>query len=109
MFVTSLKEQQAKIGATLQLVVEQLRSPHFVFRTLRELGRRHAVMGVRPEHYPLVVDALSTALAELAGDRWSAEMRAEWQGALNLMADMMIEGHAQSSIGKEHNNPGARG
>lgn len=92
LFSQDMSAQYAKLPATIQLVVQNLRAPLIVRRALQDLGRHHAALGVRPEHYPPVIDALITAMDEVADGQWTPETRCEWLEALRLMADIMIEG-----------------
>ncbi len=92
MFPSDLGEQQAKLLATLNLVVEQLASPEALLPQLHELGRYHADLGVRPAHYPLIVTAIVQAMADVAGPDWTPELDAEWRDALTRLGDIMLEG-----------------
>lgn len=82
-------QQRALAGA----IVSYARHIH----RLEELGsaveliaHKHASLGVRPEHYPIVGEHLIAALSELLGDQATPEILEAWTRAYNLLAHIMI-------------------
>lgn len=51
---------------------------------------RHVETGVKPEHYPLVADALLPAIRDVLGDAASEEVLAAWGEAYWFLADILI-------------------
>ncbi len=94
LFPTDMAGQQRKLYDSLAMVVAHLREPDAVRARLLELGRAHVAYGARPEHYPLVVGAMVSAMAEAGGKRWSDDLTTEWTSALNMIAAIMCEGGA---------------
>lgn len=86
---TNMAEQKGKLIQALAFVVANLERPGALKDALGRLGGKHAGYGVRPEHYVMVGDALLDALAEIAGPLWTDELRAEWAGAYQAVADLM--------------------
>jgi methyl-accepting chemotaxis protein len=60
--------QQKKLLGALALAVENLRRPEVLFPVLKDLGRRHAGYGAKPEHYRAVGAALLDTFAVCLGD-----------------------------------------
>jgi hemoglobin-like flavoprotein len=89
---TDLPEQKQKLLATLVLLRKSLRDLGAIVPKLRELGRRHAAYGARPEHYPVVGAVLISSMADVAGDRWRPEYERAWSDALAVVAGAMLEG-----------------
>ncbi len=81
---------QAKFAATLSAVISNLRSPEVLRRPLRDLGKRHETYGAKPEHYPIVAEVLLATMAEVAGERWSAEDHDDWRIALTMITQAMM-------------------
>jgi hemoglobin-like flavoprotein len=77
---------------TLGTTVAHLRDPQSVRLHLEEMGRRHAASGVRAEHYPTAGRILIAAMANVAGDRWSPELEADWDESIQLVAQIMMAG-----------------
>ncbi len=97
LFPTDMGEQRRKLRDSLAMVVAHLRDPGAVRTRLLELGRAHVRYGALPEHYPLVIGAMVSAMAETAGERWSDDLTAEWTSALEMIAAIMLEGAAAGS------------
>lgn len=81
--------QRAKLAGSLGTVVAHVRQPDALRKQLRDLGRRHETYGVRPEHYPIVVEELVAAMADIAGPAWTQEYTDDWTTALTLVCDVM--------------------
>jgi methyl-accepting chemotaxis protein len=93
---TDMSKQRTKLLVTLVLLRKSLRDLDAIVPTLRELGRRHAGYGARPEHYAVVGDTLIAAMAEVAGDAWSDTYTRAWADALSVVAEAMLSGTRSS-------------
>lgn len=94
LFPADMAAQRRKLHDSLAMVVAHLREPDAVRARLLDLGRAHVAYGARPEHYPVVVGAMVSAMAEAGGERWSDDLTTEWTSALNMIAAIMREGAA---------------
>ncbi len=92
MFPVEMSKQREKIGQTLEQVIANLRSADDLSGPLRELGERHVGYGAKPEHYPIVIDEMVAAMAEVAGAAWTPEDSADWSLALRVISERMIGG-----------------
>jgi hemoglobin-like flavoprotein len=84
-------QRQMLLGA-LVLLRKSLRDLDRIVPTLKQLGARHVAYGAKPEHYPVVGSALIAAMAEVAGDAWTARYAAAWEEAFGVVAGAMIAG-----------------
>ncbi len=98
LFPDDLGGQKKKLIAALVMVVKNLRSPEKLHDPLVEMGNRHVGYGAAPEHYPVVRDTLVETMGELAGDAWSANLTQDWNGALDFVAGVMLEGHKLAAV-----------
>jgi methyl-accepting chemotaxis protein len=89
---TDLKRQKTMLLGTLVLLRKSLRNLDAIVPTLRNLGARHVAYGARPEHYPVVGEALIGAMATIAGPVWSAEHDSAWRQAFSIVAGAMLDG-----------------
>ena len=87
---TDPAEQQKKLLAALQLVVNSLRKPAQLRKTLLALGEKHHAYGAKQEHYTAVAETLLDVMAEFAGDLWTPEVADAWRNALNTVAATML-------------------
>jgi nitric oxide dioxygenase len=54
------------------------------------LARQHVDYGVRPDHYPVVGQALLWSLEQALGDDWTADEAASWSRAYAFVSDHMV-------------------
>jgi len=54
------------------------------------LGRNHKRYGVKPEHYPVVGEALLWSLARGLGPHWTDEVEQAWRKVYDVIAQRMI-------------------
>ncbi|RUM48287.1 MAG: hypothetical protein DSY47_05875 [Hydrogenothermus sp.] len=60
---------------------------------IERMARKHVETNVKPEHYPLVKDALLTAIKEVLNP--PQEILEAWDKAYDLLADVLIEREKQ--------------
>ena len=89
---TDLPRQRTVLLRTLVLLRKALRDLDAIVPALRSLGARHVAYGVRPDHYPVVADALIAAMAEVAGAAWQPRYERAWSGALEVVSGVMLAG-----------------
>jgi len=90
LFKDDIVEQGRNLTAMLSVATANLVKPERISVALRQLGKRHAAYGVRPEHFALVEDALLFALEHALIDVFTAEVKAAWRAAYALLASMML-------------------
>jgi len=85
----SLDGQQKKFFASLVLIVQSLKQPEVLADYLRGLGARHYHYGVKESHYALMIENLLVVMAELSGEKWTAEVALAWQETLTQVITTM--------------------
>lgn len=87
----NMAEQRMKLLMTLIFAVENLQQPDEMRRVVRSLGERHLrAYGVLPEHFPMVGEALLTALERHLGPAWTPETAQAWAQTYQAIADIML-------------------
>ncbi|AXV75534.1 MULTISPECIES: globin domain-containing protein [Ralstonia solanacearum species complex] len=70
---------------------------------------KHAAVGIRPSHYPIVARHLLGAIAEVLGDAATPELLAAWDEAYWLLAAELIAAearlYAHTQSGPDHRQP----
>lgn len=89
MFKGDIKEQGAKLMATLNVVVESLDKLDEVVPVAQALAVRHVAWGVKPEHYDTVGAALLWTLEQGLGDGFTADVKQAWTRAYTTLAGAM--------------------
>ncbi len=87
-----MEEQKKKLFSSLVLVVENLRQPEVLSKTLRGLGARHVKYGALPEHYPLVGNALLKTFGQYLTDKWTLQVKQAWVDAYGAITELMLDG-----------------
>ncbi|GAA4549394.1 FAD-binding oxidoreductase [Pseudonocardia xishanensis] len=98
LFPLSMTTQHSRFGRALVHVVSHLDEPESLIGFLAQLGRDHRKFDVREEHYAVVGRALVAALAETAGEAWTAELAEAWEHTYGFLAGAMQAG-ARSDAG----------
>lgn len=86
---TDMKEQGAKLMATLGMVVNGLRNIEKVVPAAQKLAIRHLDYGVTAKDYDYVGAALIRTLEKGLGDDFTPDVRAAWIGALTTLTTLM--------------------
>jgi hemoglobin-like flavoprotein len=89
LFKADLSEQKTKLLLMLGAAVRGLDDLPSLVPVVEALGRRHAVYGVKPEHYETVGAALVWALKKGLGDGFDADHEAAWVKIYGLLAETM--------------------
>ena len=92
---TDMAAQRMKLAQALGAVIGCLDGVEEIVPQLQELGRRHAVYGVRESHYDTVGAALLGTLEAGLGEDWTPASRRAWVEAYGLIAGTMTAAAAQ--------------
>jgi hemoglobin-like flavoprotein len=85
-----MAEQRRKLMATLAVVVRGLSDLSSILPAAGALARRHVAYGAKPEHYPVVGEALLWTLARGLGAQWTPEVASAWAAAYGALSGFMI-------------------
>jgi hemoglobin-like flavoprotein len=97
LFPADIRAQEAKLMDSLRAVVRHVESPDALREELKAMGARHVKYGAKPEHYPLVCDLLLECMGDVAGSQWTQQLASEWQQALQIVSDVMLQGASAAS------------
>ncbi|MGH8970131.1 MAG: globin domain-containing protein [Actinomycetes bacterium] len=100
LFPPAMDTQRDRFFRALTGGVRNLRDPDTFVPMLAQLGRDHRKYGVRAEHYPVIEEALITALRKTSENIWVPELDEAWRRAYRYMAATMIDG-AQEAATRE--------
>jgi len=101
LFKGDIAEQGQKLMKVLGVVVANANRLDSVIPTVRELGKRHVVYGVKDADYQTVGLALIAALQEGLVESFTDEVREAWTQVYTILSKVMIEAgkvhlHAQN-------------
>jgi hemoglobin-like flavoprotein len=92
LFKIEMDVQRQHLAAALALIVRNLAMFDALEEPLQELGAQHAQVGVRPEHYPVVRDAMLDALGEALGPAWTPQLADDWRALIETIGGHMLAG-----------------
>ena len=90
LFKGDMKEQGAKLMATLGVVVNGLRDLDKIVPVAQDLAARHVTYGVTPAMYQPVGEALIWTLKQGLGDGFTPEVEAAWTDAYTILSEAMV-------------------
>ena len=97
LFRGDMREQGQKVMAMLSYTVNGLTRLDALLPAVRALGRRHAVYGVRAEHYYTVGAALLWTLEQGLGAAFTPALREAWVAAYGVLANTMRDAAEMSA------------
>jgi nitric oxide dioxygenase len=90
MFPPDMSEQRKKLMVTLAVVVNGLTDLPAILPAAGALAKRHVGYGAKPEHYPVVGEALLWTIEKGLGDAWTPDVAAAWTAAYGTLSGYMI-------------------
>jgi len=83
-------QQQEALARAVYAYAEHIEDPSSLMAMLKTIANKHASLGVRPEHYPVVGQHLLAAIKEVLGDAATDEIISAWAQAYGNLADVMM-------------------
>src|SRR5262245_10015070 len=96
LFRGDMKEQGKKLMAMIAVAVGALPRLDTIVPAVKDLGRRHARYGVKPQHYETVAAALLWTLGKGLGDAFTAEVKAAWVETYTVLSRTMKDAAAEA-------------
>ena len=90
MFREDMTGQGMKFLSTLAVIVDTIGDEARLDPKLDELGRDHAALGVRAEHYAPMREALMATMKQYLGGDFTPEVEAAWERAYGQIAGRML-------------------
>ena len=85
-------EQAEKLTHMLSFAVTNLKRPDTLIPAARQLGKIHAILGVRESHYDAAAAPLMESLRQALGADWTVETASAWTEFYALAAGALKEG-----------------
>jgi hemoglobin-like flavoprotein len=90
LFPQDLQDQRRKLMMAFNMAVHGLRHPSSLRPALQRLGQIHTQLGIVPQQYTVVGEALLAAIQQCAGAGLTPEELAAWQAAYAAIVEMML-------------------
>jgi methyl-accepting chemotaxis protein len=85
-FIQMIDKALSMLGPDIEILTE----------ILLELGEKHVRYGVKPEYFPSMGRALINTIAEMMGDEFTSDMKADWVEVYGALSYDMIR--AQKNV-----------
>lgn len=82
-------EQQQALARAVYAYAANIENPESLSAVLKDIANKHASLGVRPEHYPIVGENLLAAIKEVLGAAATDEIISAWAQAYGNLADIL--------------------
>lgn len=90
-------EQPRRLAGAILAYAKNIDKLENLGAAVQRMVSRHVETGVKPEHYPLVAEALLPAIRDVLGaDTATDEVLAAWGEAYWMLADILISAEAQA-------------
>jgi len=89
LFRGDMKEQGRKLMTMITVAVKGLDNLAVLVPAVKDMGRRHAGYGVKPEHYGTVAVALLWTLEQGLGEGFTPQVKAAWTDTYTVLATTM--------------------
>ena len=86
--------QQKALAGAICAYAEHIDRPDVLRDALELIAQKHASLGVKPEHYPIVGEHLLGSIRELLGEAATDEVIRAWGEAYQFLADVLIQREA---------------
>lgn len=87
-------QQQALAGA-ICAYARHIEDPSALAGAIELIAQKHASLGIRPEHYPIVGENLLASIREVLGDAADDELIEAWEAAYGVLAEVFVEREAE--------------
>lgn len=83
--------QQKALAEAVLAYAENIENPAVLLPAVKFIASKHATVGIRAEHYPIVGRHLLASIREVLGEAASDELLEAWGATYGQLADLMIE------------------
>ncbi|MDR3099785.1 MAG: NO-inducible flavohemoprotein [Paraburkholderia sp.] len=83
-------QQQQALARAVYAYAENIEDPSSLMAVLKNIANKHASLGVRPEHYPIVGENLLAAIKDVLGDAATDDIISAWAQAYGNLADVLM-------------------
>ncbi|WP_213308978.1 NO-inducible flavohemoprotein [Paraburkholderia sacchari] len=83
-------QQKQALARAVYAYAENIEDPSSLAAVLKNIANKHASLGVRPEHYPIVGENLLAAIKDVLGAAATDEIISAWAQAYGNLADVLM-------------------
>ena len=99
LFTNADKDQYKKLANAVYAYAANIDKLENLSAGIETMANAHVKTNVQPEHYPMVGDAVLTAIKQVLGDAATDDVINAWKEAFFFLADVLIKREAQHYAG----------
>ena len=95
LFTNAQGDQHKKLAGAIAAFATNIDRLDALSGAVEKMATTHVATNVKPEHYPMVGDALVNAMADVLGDDFSDEYKVAWGEAYGFLGSILMGREAE--------------
>ncbi|HEX5623399.1 MAG TPA: globin domain-containing protein [Sulfuricurvum sp.] len=91
LFANADKDQHKKLAGAIAAFAGNIDNLGVLGNAVEKMAQSHVMTQVKPAHYPMVADALITAMGDVLGDAFTEERKNAWVEAYTFLANILMQ------------------
>lgn len=91
LFNNAQSDQHKKLAGAIAAFATNIDNLGALSNAVEKMAVMHVATNVKPMHYPMVGDALLTAMQDILGDDFTDQAKEAWGEAYNFLGDILMK------------------
>ncbi|MCL4430696.1 MAG: globin domain-containing protein [Epsilonproteobacteria bacterium] len=91
MFSNAAKDQHKKLAGAIAAFAGNIDNLGVLGAAVEKMAQSHVMTQVKPIHYPMVADALITAMGDVLGEAFTDARKNAWVEAYTFLANILMQ------------------
>ena len=91
MFDNAAGDQHKKLAGAIAAFASNIDNLGALSAAVEKMATSHVITKVQPKHYPMVADALITAMGDILGDNLTEAHKNAWVEAYTFLANILMQ------------------
>jgi nitric oxide dioxygenase len=91
MFDNAAKDQHKKLAGAIAAFAGNIDNLAVLGAAVEKMAQSHVMTQVKPMHYPMVADALITAMGDVLGEAFTDARKNAWVEAYTFLANILMQ------------------
>jgi nitric oxide dioxygenase len=91
LFVKADKDQHKKLAGAIAAFAANIDNLAVLGSAVEKMAQSHVMTQVKPAHYPMVADALITAMGDVLGEAFTDARKNAWVEAYTFLANILMQ------------------
>jgi len=91
LFENAAKDQHKKLAGAIAAYASNIDNLGVLSAAVEKMSQSHVMAHVKPAHYPMVADALITAMGDVLGEAFTDVRKNAWVEAYTFLANILMQ------------------